>query len=91
MFPLYSDRPISGSPFITILLIIILTIVVANMFALVVGALHSSPFDDEHQEYLQIRNYSDCTKANDSACLGGCVHTYRACQIENCGKEGIGW
>ena len=81
------DDPGWGGLIITILVIIVLT----TMFTLVAGALYSSPFDDVHQEYLQIRDYSDCTKANDSACLGGCVHTYRMCQIEHCGKEGIGW
>lgn len=45
----------------------------------------------EYQEYLQIRDYSDCTKGNDSICMGGCVHTYRACQIQHCGSNGIGW
>ena len=85
------DDPGWGGLIITILLIIILAIVVAIMFALVAGALHSSPFDDEQQEYLRIRDYSNCTKANDSECMGGCVHTYRMCQFEHCGKEGIGW
>ena len=74
---------------ITTLVIIVLTIAVATMFTIVARAVHSSPFDDEHQEYLRIRDYSNCTKANDSACLGGCVHTYRMCQIEHCGKERI--
>ena len=50
------------------------------------------PSDPEYNEYLSIRDYSNCTKANDSVCCcAGCIHTYRQCQINHCGSEGIGW
>lgn len=57
-----------------------------------------SPFsgdlsNPEYEEYLSIRDQSNCTRQNDSFCMNrsGCVHIYRACQIAQCGNEGIGW
>jgi hypothetical protein len=95
-----TPEPIEEEPYFfngrLVAIVIVLTLLIcmfstAYIVNFIAAAANSSPLDDEHQEYLQIRDYSNCTKANDSVCLGGCVHTYRMCQIEHCGKEGIGW
>ena len=71
---------------------IVLFFLVINVASYFVTNPFISPgVGDEYQEYLEIRDYSNCTKANDSVCLGGCVHTYRKCQIDHCGSAGIGW
>ena len=74
---------------ITVIIAVILCIAFGQLVSYVQGIVFHIP--DEHEEYLQIRDYSNCTKGNDTACIGGCVHTYRMCQIEHCGSTGIGW
>ena len=51
------------------------------------SAAHSSQPDEERTEYLRIREYSNCTKANTFSCMG----EYRMCQVAQCGEDGIDW
>ena len=72
----------------------LVTIIVIAGIVLFIVIMASGFLDDgEHKEYISIRDYSNCTKANDSVCteVSLCVHAYRACQIDHCGSEGIGW
>jgi hypothetical protein len=72
--------------------LLILFIIILLLTTPILPSIFGIDTNPEHSEYIEIRDYSNCTKTNDSLCFNAkCIHAYRACQIEHCGSEGIGW
>jgi len=78
--------------------VMILTVTAVVVLSLVLGyvifpAIYDSVTravdhtNDEYEYYVGIRDFSNCTKENDTYCVGkgGCVHAYEACQLRQCG------
>ena len=73
--------------------ILVGVIIISTIAPDVVQTIFGVDTYSEYHEYLSIRDYSNCTKENDTACTerSGCVHMYRQCQIDHCGSKGVGW
>jgi hypothetical protein len=69
---------------LNLLLIILLTVVVVVVVA--VNVVNLSNTNPEYYEYVHIKEYSNCTRSNDTFCIerSGCVHAYDACQRDQC-------